>query len=503
MRGLEALRRLRAPALGIQLLLGMTLVTATVSIAAGLVARRFEQTYLSTLLAAESEKKFDLLVAASIDDIVSEDAPRLQTTLSGAIRRDASFATLRVLNTSGAVLYEWRREALSPQAGLLAFARDIRVNGELFGSFAASWTSGAMTHEIDRHAVAFGGAIGAICLTLSLLLYLLIHRLAIAPLDRLTERLANFRQGVRDQPTALPIFAPTELRHLENAANTLGELMSLREQRDTEREAARLAAVTSSRSKSEFLANMSHELRTPLNAILGFSEAIKLRIFGPLGDRRYDEYVDHIHGSGSHLLAVINDILDISKIEFGKLTLDEAEFALDAVIRSTLALMRERAQAAGVRIVDAMPPDRLPGGALRVVADERKVKQILLNLLSNALKFTPRGGAVTLSWVVDDVTGIVIEVADTGIGIPADQMAKVLEPFGQVETSLTRRREGSGLGLPLAKALTEIHGGSFAIDSVVAIGTRVRFSLPPSRIVRPSDKPSDAPVTRLAVGAAR
>jgi signal transduction histidine kinase len=482
----------------------MTLVTAVVSLTAGLVARSFEQRYLSTLLAAESEKKFDLLVAAAMDEIISEDAPRLQTTLAGAIRRDPSFAAVRVLNAGGLVLYEWRREGLAQDAALRSLARDVSVKGEIFGTFVASWTSGAMTSEIDRHAIAFAGAISAICLTLSLLLYLLIHRLAIAPIDSITERLANFRRGVHDPATSLPVFAPAELRHLEDAANTLGELMSLREQRDAEREAARLAAVTSSRSKSEFLANMSHELRTPLNAILGFSEAIKLRIFGPLGDARYDEYVDHIHGSGAHLLAVINDILDISKIEFGKLTLDEAAFALDAVIRSTLALMRERAQAAEIRIIDALAPDALPAamlqdGALRVVADERKIKQILLNLLSNALKFTPPGGSVTVSWRTDESGGIVVELADTGIGIPADQMAKVLEPFGQVETSLTRRREGSGLGLPLAKALTEIHGGSFAIASTVDRGTRVRFSLPSSRIRRASGTAA----LRLAAGGAR
>ncbi len=463
--GREALHRFRAPALAIQLLLGMTLVTALVSLAAGLVVRSFEQRYLATLLAAESEKKFDLLVAASLDEIISQDTPRLQTTLSGAIRRDPSFAAVRIVNSGGAVLYEWRREALPPQAALLAFTRDVRVKGEPFGSFAASWMSGAMTQEIDRHAFAVAGVIAAICLVLSLLLYLVIRRLAIAPIDSITERLANFRQGVLDRTRALPLFVPAELRHLEDAATTLGELLSLREQRDAEREAARLAAVMSSRSKSEFLANMSHELRTPLNAIIGFSEAIKLRIFGPLGDHRYDEYVEHIHGSGAHLLALINDILDISKIEFGKLTLDETELALGDLIRATIAL--------------------------------------LLNLLSNALKFTPQGGSVTLSWTVDDYAGIVVEVADTGIGIPADQMEKVLEPFGQVETALTRRRDGSGLGLPLAKALTEIHGGSFAIDSAIDVGTRVRFALPPPRIVRAAGAPAEPAVMRRASGAAR
>src|SRR5512140_395531 len=175
MKAPEALRRFRAPTLGTQLLLGMMLVTAVVSITAGLVARSFEQRYLATLLAAESEKKFDLLVAASTDEIISEDVPRLQTTLASAIRRDPSFAAVRIAAASGNLLYEWRREGLPPAAALRSFARDVRLKGQVFGTFAASWTSGAMTREIDRHAVVFGGAIGAICMTLSVLLYLLIH----------------------------------------------------------------------------------------------------------------------------------------------------------------------------------------------------------------------------------------------------------------------------------------------------------------------------------------
>jgi signal transduction histidine kinase len=176
--------------------------------------------------------------------------------------------------------------------------------------------------------------------------------------------------------------------------------------------------------------------------------------------------------------------------------------------------MRERAQAAGVRILDALPVENVasggrlgidpPGETLRVRADERKIKQILLNLLSNALKFTPPGGTVTLRRTRDETAGIVVEVADTGIGIPQDQLAKVLEPFGQVENSMTRRRDGSGLGLPLAKALTEIHGGRFVLSSTVGSGTSVRFSLPPSRIVRDEGTGgSGVAVTRLAAGAGR
>src|SRR5436309_9328530 len=155
MRTPRAWRRWRGPALGIQLLLGMALVTAAVSISAGLVARSFEQRYLATLLEAESEKKFDLLVAAAMDEIISEDVPRLETMLAGAIRRDPSFAAVRILTARGTLLYDWRRDDLKPGTALRAFARDVRLKGEIFGNFSASWTSGATTREIDRHAIVF------------------------------------------------------------------------------------------------------------------------------------------------------------------------------------------------------------------------------------------------------------------------------------------------------------------------------------------------------------
>src|SRR5258708_37189896 len=177
---------------------------------------------------------------------------------------------------------------------------------------------------------------------------------------------------------------------------------------------------------------MSHELRTPLNAIIGFAEVMQMQIFGPLGSAKYNEYRDHINGSGSHLLALVDDILDVSKIEFGKLTLDETAFELGDAIRASIALVRERARNAGVRIVDVAPAT-----GLRVVADERKIKQIMLNLLSNAVKFTLSGGSVTLSWRCDAASGVVVEVTYTGIAIASHQIPKVLEPFAQVEYSLT------------------------------------------------------------------
>jgi signal transduction histidine kinase len=488
---LVRLLRLLAPPLGLQILIGLGLLAIAVSVAAGFAVRAAERDYLLSLLSTENQHKFDLLVFSTTDDIISEDIPRLETTMTEVIRRDGTLAAAKIVNEDGRVLYDWHRAPVAATPTFLSLSRPVVIQGEKFGTFSAAWEISSEEARIDRHAVTAAGVVGGICLLLSIAAYALIRSLAIVPINRISERLAEFQRSAHDRQLELPAMAPAELRRLDRAVERLGELLAMQEQRSAEHEAARSAAVAANRTKSEFLANMSHELRTPLNAILGFSEAMQMQMFGPLGSDRYDEYVAHINESGAHLLALINDILDISKIEFGKLVLEESEFELGRAIRSSITLVRERARAGNVRIVD-----NLLSRLIRIIADERKVKQILLNLLSNAVKFTPAGGTVTLSWSVDDVKGVVVEISDTGIGIPANQLSKVLEPFGQVETSLVRRSEGSGLGLPLAKAFVELHGGMFELDSQVDVGTTVRFSLPPWRILKPSDE-QNATVIRL------
>jgi len=239
---------------------------------------------------------------------------------------------------------------------------------------------------------------------------------------------------------------------------------------------ARDEAELASRSKTEFLANMSHELRTPLNAIIGFADVLSGQIFGALGDERYRDYAGDIRDSGLHLLNLINDVLDVSKIEFGKVELAEETVEIRAVVDSCIRLMRERAHAAGVQLVIALEPD-LP--TLR--ADSRRLKQILINLLSNAVKFTPAGGRITLSAAVD-AAGCRIAVADTGIGIAPEDLETALRPFGQIDSRLARKYQGTGLGLPLTKAMAELHGGSLELTSEAGRGTTAIVRLPPERI---------------------
>ncbi len=235
-------------------------------------------------------------------------------------------------------------------------------------------------------------------------------------------------------------------------------------------------AELANRAKSEFLANMSHELRTPLNAIIGFSDAMLSELMGPLGNETYAEYVDNIHMSGQHLLELINDILDISVIEAGMLELEERDVDPSVAAEAALRLVRPRAEKNRIALHNDLPAD-LP----RLIADERRVKQVLVNLLSNAVKFSPPDSKVTLAGRRDPDGAVVLEIIDNGVGMDEDGVNAALSRFGQVDTGLSRKYEGTGLGLPLSRELMEAHGGSLDITSAPGHGTRVSLRFPAER----------------------
>ncbi len=224
---------------------------------------------------------------------------------------------------------------------------------------------------------------------------------------------------------------------------------------------------------------MSHELRTPLNAIIGFSDTMHHGVFGPLGNGKYREYVEDILGSARHLLDIINDVLDVSKIEAGAFELSEEVVEFAPVVEASLRLIGARAKQGGVRLTSRLDHD-LP--VIRV--DPRRLKQILVNLLSNAVKFTPAGGEVCVEAAENDGGGMLVRVSDTGVGMTEAEMAKALSLFGQVDGSLERTHEGTGLGLPLTVRLVEAHGGAFDLQSTPDRGTTAVFSLPPERCQR-------------------
>lgn len=237
------------------------------------------------------------------------------------------------------------------------------------------------------------------------------------------------------------------------------------------------AAAAASQAKSAFLAAMSHELRTPLNAVIGFSDLLSMEAFGSIGGSRNKEYVKDIHTSGKHLLALIDDILDIARIDAGENRLREEVIDLRALVADSLRMVVHQADAANIRLLDQTDPE-LPF----VRADGRRLKQVLINLLGNAVKFTNANGEVRVTAARNE-KGLAIAVNDTGIGIAEKDIPIALERFGQIDSTLARRYEGTGLGLPLAKELTELHGGSLTISSVLDVGTTVVVALPAERIV--------------------
>ncbi len=236
---------------------------------------------------------------------------------------------------------------------------------------------------------------------------------------------------------------------------------------------AKEAAEAANRAKSQFLANMSHELRTPLNAIIGFGDMMRGQMLGPIGHPRYAEYAEHIRDSGHHLLSLVQEVLDLAKVEVGTLEISRKPVQLGEIVASSVVMLTPSADASDVELVVATPKEAWPA----LQGDELKLKQVFINLAGNALKFTPEGGRVTLACEVD--SGLArVRVSDTGIGMKAEDIPLVVQPFYRVSSAFNARYQGAGLGLPLAKAIVELHGGSLTIESALGTGTTVIVTLP-------------------------
>jgi signal transduction histidine kinase len=252
------------------------------------------------------------------------------------------------------------------------------------------------------------------------------------------------------------------------------------------------SAQAANQAKSDFLANMSHELRTPLNAIMGFSEMMQSEVFGPLGSSRYKSYADDINASSKHLLAMITDLLDLSRAEANKLVLHEETVDLAATVDSVLRMFRQEAARQGVRISFDVPQQ-----PAMIRGDARLLRQLLINLVSNALKFTPRGGSIGVDLNSTAGKGIRLRVSDTGIGISAKDLERIFKPFVQVENVFNRKHSGAGLGLPLVKKIADLHGARIDIQSEIGVGTTIAVELPAERTLKAAQETA-APASFVA-----
>ncbi len=263
-----------------------------------------------------------------------------------------------------------------------------------------------------------------------------------------------------------------------NDAEALAIVRDITDRKTIERELriAKDQAEVASQAKSAFLATVSHELRTPLNAVIGFSDVIRNQLLGPIGQPRYKDYAQDIHDSGTHLLEIINDILDLSKLEAGRMELNEENVDVNYIIRQSIHLMEGRITEGrlqlGMNLSSTLPAIR---------ADRRVLKQIMINLLSNSVKFTPEGGAITVSSYEENGGGIGISIEDSGIGMRPEDIPVAMTPFAQIDSTFTRRHPGTGLGLPLVKSLVELHNGTFRLESALGQGTKAFIRLPGSR----------------------
>lgn len=409
--------------------------------------------------------------------------------------RDPEISRLAVLAPDGTSLIDLHRGE-TMKDGDLKKTVPLRFGsgsaGNVIGMLVVEMSSELIERSAQRRLILAAGMAIAFAAVILIAVSIVNRRLIQAPLDRLTGAIDRTASGAgservdwsRDDEFGQLVAAFNRMRdrqrkfetQLQTARDDLDERVR---ERTWELAKARDAAEEASRAKSMFLANMSHELRTPLNSIIGFSELLSNGRGSGLSDETRIEYASNIHESGQHLLGVINDLLDISKAEAGKLELVEEEMSLDHVIQTALGMMARMAERTGVTLIGPEPTK------VTIHADERKIRQILLNLLSNAVKFTMASGEVRVS-VNRGVDGpIEISVIDTGIGIPRGQIDRILQPFAQIDNEYVRHSAGTGLGLPLTRILAELHHGGITIESAEGKGTTVVLTLPAERVVNP------------------
>ncbi len=463
------------------LIVSLTLTFATVAFITGEYMRNVQTRTLEDSFQQFSQKTFNMLFATSLDAVLSEDQPILETIVAQSVELDKDIHALSIVNEFNEELAAWKSEnALDP--GLqIPFSQDVVFEGESFGTIAIIWDASGQRATVEAHVQKIWMyTIGAFTV-IALLVMMLIMKLVITPIGSIHTKLVELQAGRNGEPVKVAIAK--ELHELGDTVTELGSLMELRVARERELE-------LTSRSKSEFLANMSHELRTPMNGVLGMLNLLsKTQLDGSQKD-----CVETAVSSGKNLLSLINDILDFSKIEAGRMEFESIDFSILSLVEDTCGALATQAHGKDLELITDMD-FTIP---VMINSDPTRIRQVLTNLMGNAIKFTTDGEIVVRTRLAQDQTrAIVFEVQDSGVGISDEAIDSIFESFSQADGSTTRKFGGTGLGLSISKQLVEGLGGEIGVRSEPGKGSIFWFKLPFS----PCTKAVPAKVYNRLVGA--
>ncbi|MFV1528214.1 MULTISPECIES: response regulator [unclassified Phaeobacter] len=455
-----------------QIVLSLSLAALLVAVAIGDVARRYETRNLQDQLKEQAELTISLLSGLMLESIIVEDVPVLETGLTEAITRNPKLLKIQIQDSAGTPIAEAGRTDQVGPDDFVMYDRPITLDGFDFGNMVVHWSTregqAMVQHKVSQTIMWTVVAVAV----LSILVLILVSVLALRPLQIIHQRMSDAIAGLSNRQARLPWFASREFRALDFSVGVLEDTFEERDEREYALDEARKSADIANRAKSEFLANMSHEIRTPMNGVIGMAELILETDL----DEDQTMYAETIAKSGSALLTIINDILNFSKIEAGKMELDRAPFNLQTAIEDVVTLLSPKAAEKNVEVTlryDPNLPECYDG-------DVGRIRQILTNVAGNAVKFTGSGYVyIEVSGESEDgYTDLRISVTDTGTGIPEDRLDLIFNAFEQADGAATRNYEGTGLGLAISTRLLALMGGRISVRSELGKGSVFTIELP-------------------------
>ena len=459
---LQIINKLKKYKLQSLLIVSLTLTFATVAYITGEYMRTVQTRTLEDSFQKHSEKTFRMLFATSLDAVLSEDTPVLETIVAQSIELDSDIHGLSIVNEFNQTLAEWQSNTVIPESLQIPFEQDVVFEGESFGSISIVWNASTQRQTVRDHVNKIWVYTITAFTLIALIVMFVVMRLVIAPIRAIHSKLVEIQNDQHGEP--ITVQAARELDELADTVNELGNLIELKQAREKELE-------ETSKSKSEFLANMSHELRTPMNGVLGMLNLLSKTDL----DTSQTDCVDTAVSSGKNLLNLINDILDFSKIEAGRLDFESIDFNLLSLVEDTCSALATQAHSKDLELVTDLDLS-IP---LMVNGDPTRTRQVLTNLMGNAIKFTTEGEIIVRTKYTDPAKGLVtFEVHDSGVGISASAIESIFESFAQADGSTTRRFGGTGLGLTISKQLVEGLGGEIVVTSVPNKGSTFAFTIP-------------------------